>query len=165
MAFAHLHTHSEFSLLDGASRIKDLVQHVKRLGMDSLAITDHGNLHGAWSFYEEARKGGIRPILGFEAYLAYGPRTAREKPSWAPGAYSHLVLLARNREGYRNLARLSSIGYAEGFYRRPRIDREVLARHAEGLLGLAACLSGEVAMSLRLGRYDEAKASAAWFAG
>ncbi|MCU0620026.1 MAG: DNA polymerase III subunit alpha [Gemmatimonadales bacterium] len=165
MAFAHLHTHSEFSLLDGASRIKDLVQHVKRLGMDSLAITDHGNLHGAWSFYEEARKGGIRPILGFEAYLAYGPRTAREKPSWAPGAYSHLVLLARNREGYRNLARLSSIGYAEGFYRRPRIDREVLERHAEGLLGLAACLSGEVAMSLRLGRYDEAKASAAWFAG
>ena len=164
MAFVHLHTHSEYSLLDGANRISDLVAHVKKLGMDSLAVTDHGNMHAAWSFYEEARAQQIRPILGFEAYLAYGPREAREKPSWAPAAYSHLVLLARNRAGYRNLVRLTSIGYTEGFYRRPRIDKEVLARHAEGIVCLAACLSGEVAHHLRQGRYEEARTSAEWFA-
>jgi len=164
MPFVHLHTHSEYSLLDGANQIPDLVAHVCKLGMDSLAVTDHGNLHAAWSFYEEARARKIRPILGFEAYLAYGPRQAREKPSWAPAAYSHLVLLARNRTGYRNLVRLSSIGYTEGFYRRPRIDKEVLAAHAEGIVCLAACLSGEVAHSLRQGRYQDAKTSAEWFA-
>src|SRR5678815_2104952 len=163
MAFVHLHTHSEYSLLDGASRIPELVKHVKKLGQNSLAITDHGNMHGAWSFYDCAKKEGIRPILGFEAYLAYGPRTAREKPANAPGIYSHLVLLARDRAGYKNLARLSSIGYVEGFYRRPRIDKEVLEQHSEGLVGLAACLSGEIAMAIRLGRWDEAKASAQWF--
>jgi DNA polymerase-3 subunit alpha len=164
MPFVHLHTHSEYSLLDGANRIPDLVAHVKKLGMDSLAVTDHGNMHAAWSFYEEARAQQIRPILGFEAYLAFGPRQAREKPAWAPAAYSHLVLLARNRAGYRNLVRLTSIGFIEGFYRRPRIDKEVLAAHAEGLVCLAACLSGEVAIHLRQGRYEEAKKSAEWFA-
>jgi DNA polymerase-3 subunit alpha len=164
MAFVHLHTHSEYSLLDGASRIPDLVAHVKRLGMDSLAVTDHGNMHAAWSFYEEAKAQKIRPILGFEAYLAFGPRQAREKPSGAPAAYSHLVLLARNRAGYKNLVRLTSIGYTEGFYRRPRIDKECLERHSEGIICLAACLSGEVALHLRQGRYEEAKRSAEWFA-
>jgi len=164
MSFVHLHTHSEYSLLDGASRLPELVGHVRKLGMDSLAVTDHGNLHAAWSFYEEARAQGIRPILGFEAYLAFGPRQAREKPAGAPANYSHLVLLARNRAGYRNLVRLSSIGYTEGFYRRPRIDREVLARYAEGLVCLAACLSGEVSLHLRQGRYDDARRSAEWFA-
>ena len=99
MSFVHLHTHSEFSLLDGANRIPDLVGHVKKLGMDSLAVTDHGNLHAAYPFYEEARAQGIRPILGFEAYLAFGPRTVQLKPQWAPAAYSHLVLLAKNRTG------------------------------------------------------------------
>ena len=148
MSFVHLHTHSEYSLLDGANRIPELVAHVKKLGMDSLAVTDHGNMHAAWSFYEEARAQKIRPILGFEAYLAFGPRQAREKPAWAPGAYSHLVLLAKNRTGYRNLVRLTSIGYTEGFYRRPRIDRECLERYGEGLVCLAACLSGEVALHL-----------------
>jgi DNA polymerase-3 subunit alpha len=164
MSFVHLHTHSEYSLLDGANRIPDLVAQVRKLGMDSLAVTDHGNLHAAWSFYEEAKAQGIRPILGFEAYLAFGPRQAREKAPWAPAAYSHLVLLARNRDGYRNLVRLSSIGYTEGFYRRPRIDKEVLAEHAEGIVCLAACLSGEVALHLRQGKYDEARKSAEWFA-
>ncbi|MBA3895524.1 MAG: DNA polymerase III subunit alpha, partial [Gemmatimonadales bacterium] len=164
MPFVHLHTHSEYSLLDGANRIPDLVAHVKRLGMDSLAVTDHGNMHAAWSFYEEAKAQQIRPILGFEAYLAYGPRQAREKPSWAPAAYSHLVLLARNRAGYKNLVRLTSIGFTEGFYRRPRIDKDVLAAHAEGIVCLAACLSGEVAHHLRHGRYEEARTSAEWFA-
>src|SRR6267378_4222247 len=154
MAFAHLHTHSEFSLLDGANRIPDLLARVQSLGMDSLAVTDHGNLHCAWSFYEEAKARGLRPILGFEAYLAFGPRTAQQKPASAPANYSHLVLLAKNQTGYRNLVRLSSIGYLEGFYRRPRIDKEVLAQHHEGIIGLAACLSGEVALYLRKGNIE-----------
>ena len=164
MSFVHLHTHSEYSLLDGANRIPDLVAHVKRLGMDSLAVTDHGNLHAAWSFYEEAKAQGIRPILGFEAYLAFGSRREQQKPAWAPSNYSHLVLLAKNRAGYKNLVRLSSIGFTEGFYRRPRIDRETLEAHHEGIIGLAACLSGEVALWLRQGRYEEARKSAEWFA-
>ena len=163
MAFVHLHTHSEYSLLDGANRIPELVAHVKKLGMDSLAVTDHGNMHSAWAFYTAAKEQRIRPILGFEAYLAFGPRTLREKPQWAPAPYSHLVLLARNQEGYRNLVRLTSIGFTEGFYRRPRIDKEVLAQHAGGLICLAACLSGEVALHLRQGKYDEARRSAEWF--
>jgi DNA polymerase-3 subunit alpha len=165
MSFVHLHTHSEYSLLDGANRLSELVGYVRKLGMDSLAVTDHGNMHAAWSFYEEAKAQKIRPILGFEAYLAFGPRQAREKLAGAPGIYSHLVLLASNQAGYRNLVRLTSIGYTEGFYRRPRIDREVLARHSEGIICLAACLSGEVALHLRQHRYDEAKRSAEWFAG
>lgn len=164
MAFVHLHTHSEYSLLDGANRIPDIVRHVQALGMDSLAITDHGNLHCAWSFYEEAKAKGLRPILGFEAYLAFGPRTAQQKPQWAPANYSHLVLLAKNRAGYKNLVRLSSIGFLEGFYRRPRIDKDVLAQHSEGIICLAACLSGEVSLYLRQGNYEEAKKSAQWFA-
>src|SRR5918996_1785629 len=167
MAFVHLHTHSEYSLLDGANRIPELVDRIQAMGMDSLAITDHGNLHGAWAFYEEAKQRKIRPILGFEAYLAFGSRHAREKAADAPAAYSHLVILAKNRTGYRNLTRLCSIGWLEGFYRRPRIDREVLAQHASGggLIGLAACLSGEIALYLRQGNYEAAKASAQWFAG
>ncbi len=164
MSFVHLHTHSEYSLLDGANRIPELVKHVQSLGMDSLAVTDHGNMHCAWSFYEEAKARGLRPILGFEAYLAFGPRTSMQKPSWAPAQYSHLVLLAHSRAGYRNLIKLSSIGYLEGFYRRPRIDKEVLAAHSEGITGLAACLSGEIALYLRQGNYEEAKKSAEWFA-
>src|SRR3989441_2811859 len=164
MAFVHLHTHSEYSLLDGANRIPDLLDRVQSLGMDSLAITDHGNLHGAWQFYAEAKARNIRPILGFEAYLAFGSRLKRERPADAPGAYSHLVLLARSRQGYQNLIKLSSIGFLEGYYRRPRIDREVLEQHHEGLIGLAACLSGEIALYLRQGNYQAAKASAQWFA-
>jgi len=165
MAFVHLHTHSEYSLLDGANRIPDLLERVGALGMDSLAITDHGNLHGAWQFYAEAKARHIRPILGFEAYLAFGSRHKRERPTDAPGAYSHLVLLARNRAGYQNLIKLSSIGFLEGFYRRPRIDREALEQHHDGLIALAACLSGEVALYLRQGNYEAARASAQYFAG
>ena len=164
MTFVHLHTHSEYSLLDGANRIPDLLDRVQALGMDSLAITDHGNLHGAWQFYAEAKARNIRPILGFEAYLAFGSRLKRERPADAPGAYSHLVLLARSRQGYQNLIKLSSIGFLEGYYRRPRIDREVLEQHHEGLIGLAACLSGEIALYLRQGNYEAAKASAQYFA-
>src|SRR3989441_11603589 len=167
MAFVHLHTHSEYSLLDGANRIPELLDRVQALGMDSLAITDHGNLHGAWSFYAEAKARKIRAILGFEAYLAFGSRHAREKPAGdAPlGApYSHLVLLAKNRIGYQNLIQLASLGFLEGYYRRPRIDKEVLERHREGLIGLAACLSGEISLYLRQGNFEAAKASAERFA-
>src|SRR5437867_286512 len=164
MAFVHLHTHSEYSLLDGANRIPDLLDRVKALGMDSLAVTDHGNLHCAWSFHSEARARKLRPILGFEAYLAFGSRHKREKPADAPAAYSHLILLAKNRTGYQNLVKLSSIGFLEGYYRRPRIDREALEQHAEGLIGLAACLSGEIALYLRQGNYEAAGASAQFFA-
>lgn len=164
MAFAHLHTHSEYSLLDGANRIPDLVARVAELGMDTLAITDHGNVSAATAFYAEARAAKIRPILGFEAYLAFGSRHARERPPGAPAFYSHLVLLARNRTGYRNLIKLSSIGYLEGYYRRPRIDKEVLEQHHEGLVCLAACLSGEVSLWLRQGNIATARQSAEWFA-
>ncbi|HYL54459.1 MAG TPA: DNA polymerase III subunit alpha [Gemmatimonadales bacterium] len=164
MAFVHLHTHSEYSLLDGANRIPDLLERVQALGMDSLAITDHGNLHGAWQFYAEARARKVRPILGFEAYLAFGDRHRRERPAEAPGPYSHLVLLAKNRTGYHHLVKLSSIGFLEGYYRRPRIDREVLEQYSDGVIGLAACLSGEIALYLRQGNYEAAKASAQYFA-
>ena len=164
MAFVHLHTHSEYSLLDGANRIPELLDRIHALGMDSLAITDHGNLHGAWQFHSEARARTLRPILGFEAYLAFGSRHKRERAPDAPAAYSHLVLLAKNRTGYRHLVKLSSIAFLEGYYRRPRIDREVLEQYREGLIGLAACLSGEIALYLRQGNYETAKASAQYFA-
>ncbi len=164
MPFVHLHTHSEYSLLDGANRIPDLIERVQKLGMDSIALTDHGNLYGAWAFYAEAKARKIRPILGFEAYVAFGSRRRREKVQDAPADYSHLVLLATNRIGYANLVRLSSIGFLEGYYRRPRIDREVLAQYQEGIICLAACLSGEIALYLRQGNYEQAKASASWFA-
>jgi len=164
MAFVHLHTHSEYSLLDGANRIPELLDRIHALGMDSLAITDHGNLHGAWQFHAEARERKLRPILGFEAYLAFGSRHKRERAPDAPAAYSHLVLLAKNRTGYRHLVKLSSIGFLEGYYRRPRIDREALEQYREGVIGLAACLSGEVALYLRQGNYEAAKASAQYFA-
>src|SRR2546422_908286 len=164
MAFVHLHTHSEYSLLDGANRIPDLLDRVGALGMDSIALTDHGNLHGAWSFYEEAKARKLRPILGFEAYVAFGSRRRREKLPGAPGDYSHLVLLAANRTGYANLVKLSSLGFLEGYYRRPRTAREARGRHHEGLVCLAACLSGEIALYLRQGNYEQAKASAQWLA-
>ncbi|MBI2402828.1 MAG: PHP domain-containing protein, partial [Gemmatimonadetes bacterium] len=164
MAFVHLHTHSEYSLLDGANRIPDLVARTAELGMDTLAITDHGNLFAATAFYQQARAAQLRPILGFEAYLAFGPRQARERPPGAPAYYSHLVLLAKNRTGYHNLIKLSSIGFLEGYYRRPRIDKEVLERHQDGLVCLAACLSGEVALWLRQGNVEAATQSAEWFA-
>ncbi len=165
MTFVHLHTHSEYSLLDGAIRIPDLVECVARLGMDSLALTDHGNLFAAITFYENARAAKIRPILGFEAYLAFGSRHDRDRPAGAPAQYSHLVLLARSRTGYQNLIKLSSIGYLQGYYRRPRIDKEILATHSDGIICLAACLSGEVSLWLRQQNYEAARRAAEWFAG
>ena len=164
MSFVHLHTHSEYSLLDGANRIDALLDRAEELGMSALALTDHGNLHGAWHFQERARKRGLRPILGFEAYVAYGDRRAREKPRDAPAEYAHLVVLAQSLKGYHNLLKLSSRGYLEGFYRRPRIDRALLEQHNEGLVILSACMSGEVARNLQLGRVDRAREAAEWYA-
>ena len=164
MSFVHLHCHSEYSLLDGANRIDDLVDRAVSLNMPALAITDHGNLHGAWEFQEKAKKRKIKPIIGFEAYVAYGDRRQKEKPKDAPAEYAHLVLLARDLTGYRNLVRLTSRGYTEGFYRKPRLDHEILAEHNEGIIVLSACLSGEVAKNLQFGRYDQARAAAEFYA-
>ena len=154
MSFVHLHTHSQYSLLDGANRFDALVRTAGEMGMGALALTDHGNLFGAIEFYETARKAGIKPILGMEAYVAPGDRRDR---GGRGGNYFHLVLLAENLAGWRNLIRLSSIGYLEGFYYKPRIDHESLAAHAEGLIGLSACLKGEVATALDRERYDTAR--------
>jgi DNA polymerase-3 subunit alpha len=164
MSFVHLHTHSEYSLLDGANRIDDLVERADRLGMPALALTDHGVLYGAWEFQEKARARGLRPILGCELYVAYGDRRSREAPANAPAPYSHLVVLARDRTGWNNLVKLSSIGFTEGFYRKPRIDRAALEEHAEGLIVLSACLSGELAQYLSMDRYEKARETAAWYA-
>jgi len=164
MSFVHLHTHSEYSLLDGANRIDDLVRRAVEFDMPAVALTDHGNLHGAWDFQEKARKAGIKPILGCEAYMAYGDRTEKGRPPGAPAESAHLVLLAQDRTGWENLVKLSSIGYLEGFYRKPRIDREVLEEHSEGLVVLSACLSGEIAKYLSLDRWEDARETAEWYA-
>ena len=154
MSFVHLHTHSQYSLLDGANRFDTLVRTAGEMGMGALALTDHGNLFGAVEFYETARKAGIKPILGMEAYLAPGSRHER---GGRGGNYFHLVLLAANQTGWRNLIKLSSIGYVEGFYYKPRIDHESLAAHSEGLIALSACLKGEVATFLDRENYEAAR--------
>src|SRR5688572_27748370 len=158
MSFVHLHCHSEYSLLDGANRIDNLIRRAQEFEQPALAITDHGNLHGAWDFQEKAKKAGIKPIIGMEAYVAPGDRRTKGRP--APGAkpYYRLVVLARDAVGYRNLVKLSSLAYTEGFYTKPRIDRELLARYSEGLVVSSACLAGEVATHLMEGRDEEAKA-------
>jgi DNA polymerase III subunit alpha len=161
MSFVHLHCHSEYSLLDGANRIDDLVRRARELEQPALALTDHGCMFGAWVFQEAARRAGVRPIVGMEAYVAPGSRHERGR-SRGERAHHHLVLLARDHQGYRNLSRLTSIGYTEGFYGRPRIDREVLARHAEGIIVTSACLAGEVAQHLMDDRWDAAREAVAW---
>ncbi len=153
--FLHLHNHSEYSLLDGAFRITDLVAGAKKMGMNAVALTDHGNLFGAIPFYREAVAAGIKPILGMETYLARGGH--REKKAIRGQARNdHLVLLVKNAEGYGNLLKLSSIAYLEGFYYKPRIDIDLLAQHSAGLIGLSGCLQGSVPRLLREGKWDEA---------
>ena len=158
--FAHLHTHSEYSLLDGLSKIPDLVARAKALGQEALALTDHGALYGAVQFYEEAIRAGVKPIIGLEGYVAHGSRhdrSAAERSPW------HLTLLARDEAGYRNLLALSSASHLEGFYYRPRIDRELLERHAEGLIVLSGCPSGELMTALAEGREQDAREAASWY--
>ncbi len=159
--FCHLHCHSEYSLLDGANRIGDLVKRAKEFEQPALALTDHGCMFGAWVFQEQAKKAGIKPIIGMEAYVAPGSRLERAKAKGEKGYY-HLVLLARDFQGYRNLTKLTSIGYTEGFYSKPRIDREVLRQYSEGLIVTSACLAGEIAQHLMEDRWEEAREAVAW---
>jgi DNA polymerase-3 subunit alpha len=148
--FVHLHLHTEYSLLDGACHIEELVDQAAALGMKAMAITDHGNMFGAVAFHDACRERGVKPILGCEVYVAPGSRLERAAAS-ASEAYNHLTVLAGSEAGYHNLVKLVSIGYLEGFYHRPRIDKEVLARHHEGLIGLSGCLSSEIAQHLLAG--------------
>jgi DNA polymerase-3 subunit alpha len=165
--FAHLHCHSHYSLLDGASPIDALVKRAKELGMNALAITDHGNLYGALEFYQACRDEGLNPIVGYEAYVAPGSRRDRSASAQGETSY-HLTLLAANRTGFENLVKLSSKAFLEGFYHKPRIDRELLAAHSEGIVCLSGCVSGELSRALLSGNTaDEALARgeehAAWF--
>ena len=159
--FVHLHLHSNYSLLDSAIKPVELMRQVSELGMAAVALTDHGNLFGAYEFYSAARKAGIKPVLGCEVYVAPGSRQERSgNPYGSRKPYHHLVLLAENQTGWQNLSRLVTTGYLDGFYHRPRIDKELLAEHSEGVIGLSACLSGEVATHLLAGDAERAAAAA-----
>jgi len=165
--FVHLHCHSHYSLLDGASPIEGLVAKAKNQGMNALALTDHGNLYGALQFYEAAKEAGINPIIGYEAYIAPGSRFQKEAEANQEASY-HLTLLAQNRTGFQNLVKLASSAFLEGFYRKPRIDKELLAGHSEGLICLSGCVSGELSRTLLRTSgaepdWDEAMRIAAWF--
>lgn len=160
--FVHLHVHTSYSLLDGACRVSDLTRYAADLKFPALAITDHGAMFGVVDFYKSARAAGIKPIIGQEFYVAPESRHDRKLDEFGESAY-HLVLLARNSEGYSNLIQLSSISYLEGFYRRPRIDKEILSRYSDGLLALSACLKGEVAYLLTRGEYDGARETVSWY--
>lgn len=155
MDFCHLHTHTEYSLLDGEASIKKLIARVKELGMSSCAITDHGSMYGAVDFYREAKAQGIHPVIGCEVYVA--PRKHTDKVHDIDNKNSHLILLAENQTGYKNLIKLVSCAYIEGFYYKPRIDFELLREHHEGLIALSACVAGEVPKAILRGSYDEAK--------
>lgn len=159
MSFTHLHVHTEFSLLDGSGKIKEMAAQAKKLGMDALAITDHGVMYGAIDFYRACLAEGIKPIIGCEVYVAPNSRFDKEG-SASEERYFHLVLLAENDIGYHNLIKIVSRGFTEGFYYKPRVDYELLKEYSEGIIALSACLAGEVAVMLRRNFYEEAKASA-----
>lgn len=159
MAFTHLHVHTEYSLLDGSSKIKELVNRAKELNMDSLAITDHGVMYGVIDFYRAAKEAGIKPVIGCEVYVAPGSRFDRENVN-GEDRYYHLVLLAENDTGYHNLMKIVSKGFVDGFYYKPRVDMEVLETYREGIIALSACLAGEVPRYLARGLYEEAKKAA-----
>lgn len=159
MSFTHLHVHTEYSLLDGSCKIKELVTRAKELGMEHLAITDHGNMYGVIDFYRAANEVGINPVIGCEVYVAPGSRFDREL-SKGEERYNHLVLLAENNQGYANLMKIVSRGFTEGFYYKPRVDYEVLEQYHEGVIALSACLAGVVAAALRHGQYETAKKEA-----
>ncbi|MFH1862914.1 MAG: DNA polymerase III subunit alpha, partial [bacterium] len=156
MSFIHLHTHSDYSLLDGLTKVKDLVQLSREMGMNSIALTDHGNLFGAIDFYQEAQKVGIKPIIGVELYMAPGRRQDKTGATGIKETSHHLLLLAKDEVGYHNLIRLSSLAYLEGFYYRPRIDWDLLEEYHEGIICLTACLKGQVPKLLLLKRDEEA---------
>lgn len=159
--FIHLHTHSEFSLLDGASRLKSLIAKAKELGMGSIALTDHGVMYGIINFYEEATKQGIKPIIGCEVYVA--PNSRFDRTRGGDDAYTHLVLLAENEQGYRNLMKLVTLSFFDGFYYKPRVDKEILEQYHEGLIAMSACLAGQVARHLMRDNCEAAKEEAIYF--
>ena len=156
MSFAHLHVHTEYSLLDGASRIKELIRRTKELGMDSVAITDHGVMYGTVRFYKEAKAQGIHPVIGCEVYLAPGHRQERAEVDGT--RYYHLILLAENEVGYRNLVQLISLANIEGYYYKPRIDKELLRQYHDGIIALSACVAGEIPQAILRGDSDRANA-------
>src|SRR5579859_1348252 len=155
--FVHLHLHTDYSLLDGACDIGRLMDRAAELKMPAVAVTDHGNMFGAIQFYEAALKRGLKPIIGCETYVAPASRLDRSADSDRP---NHLVLLCENERGYQNLVKLASAAYTDGFYYKPRIDKALLAQHSEGLIGLSACLRGEVAAALMEDRYESARKAA-----
>ena len=155
MSFVHLHSHTHYSLLDGAGRVQDMVKRAAELKMEALAITDHGNLFGAIEFYQSCKKNNIKPIIGCEAYIAPAARDYRQRMEGERNSY-HLVLLAKNQKGFKNLIKLSSIAYLEGMYYKPRIDFEVLKKYSEGLIVTSACMSGQIATKLRNGQKEAA---------
>ena len=158
--FVHLHIHSEYSLLDGANRIKDIPLRAKELGMDAIAITDHGVMYGAIDFYKECKKQGIKPIIGCEVYVA--PRGRQDKEPGTDNKINHLILLAKNIEGYKNLSKLVSLGFIDGYYYKPRIDKEILEKYHEGLICLSACAAGAVPQALINGDEEKAEEIANW---
>ena len=160
MSFCHLHLHSHFSLLDGANRIKDLISEAKKQEMPAIALTDHGNMFGAVQFHDTAHKAGIKPIIGCEVYVA---RNGRKIKSGGSANANHLILLAKDKTGYHNLVKLVSLGFLEGFYYRPRIDKPLLAKHAEGLICLSACIQGIVPQLIIQNNYDSARKEASDF--
>ena len=163
MDFAHLHVHTEYSLLDGCCRIKKLIDKAAELGQKSIAITDHGVMYGCIDFYKYAKEKGVKPIIGCEVYVA--PRSRFDKVKGPDSSYSHLVLLCKNNEGYQNLIKLVSSGFTEGFYSKPRIDRELLQKYSEGLVCLSACLAGEIPKALLNNDYEKARETALWYKG
>jgi len=160
--FVHLHVHSEYSLLDGLSKTKNLVSRVKELGMSAVALTDHGNMYGAIEFYKHAKAEGIKPIIGMEGYVSIGDH--RQKDTKQDRENHHLVLLAKDHQGYKNLMKISSIAHTEGFYYRPRFSKEVLEKYHQGLICLSACPAGEIGELLIGNKFDQAKETAGWFA-
>ena len=162
MSFAHLHVHTEYSLLDGSNKIKEYVARVKELGMNSAAITDHGVMYGVIDFYREAKSQGINPILGCEVYVAPNSRFDREVTG-GEDRYYHLVLLAENNEGYANLMKIVSKGFVEGYYYKPRVDKELLRKYHSGIIALSACLAGEIPRALSQNDYQKAKEAAQFY--
>jgi DNA polymerase-3 subunit alpha len=159
--FTHLHVHTQYSILDGAANIEQLIKKTKDSGMNALAITDHGNMYGVLKFFNEAKKQGIKPIIGCEVYIAKESRFKKEKTKGKH--YYHLILLAKNKTGYHNLARLTSLGYLEGFYYRPRIDKEILKQYSEGIIASTACLGGEIPQSILTNGEEKAQEAIDWF--
>src|SRR6201996_3996916 len=158
--FVHLHCHTDYSLLDGACDIKKLMTLVKQQEMPAVALTDHGNLFGAVEFYNEANAQGVHPVIGCEVYVSQQGHKSRSDTD----RYNHLVLLCETQEGYKNLINLVSTGYLDGFYYKPRIDKDLLARHSKGLIGMSACLRGHIAETILADRYEDARRQAHTYA-